>query len=391
MNLVANHASAKLSSLDLLIAGSIPPGGNWKDVPETVPSQRLAQIRISAAAGEGSRSTYYGRLHPDRPGYTINTYYNRPGNGCFLHYDYEGKQHRTISHREAARLQSFPDSFVFNGAQRSICQQIGNAVPPVLAYQIARSLGDAGSMIDIFAGAGGLSLGFKWSGWESLSATDFDKSAIECFNRNVSPVGFVGDMNDESIHDRLLAAAVNRPVGNRLALIGGPPCQGFSTGGNRRSKEDTRNHLHARYQQLLARLKPDVFVFENVLGLLSMDGGSFVKHVTDGLRSVGYDIALHRFNAARYGIPQRRERVVIIGVPSGRELPSPPVQWTQPTTSDSNFPVVSSVSEALSDLPKIKPGEIGSEIAYRSQATTPYQRLMRGELSVERYIVGRKP
>src|ERR1019366_7782858 len=115
---IPNHYSAKLSKLDLEVAVAVPPGGNWKNIPVHVPSQRLEQIRVSFAAGEGSRSTYYGRLRPDAPSYTISTYFSRPGNGCHLHYD-DG-QDRVLSQREAARLQSFPDSFVFQGSKNSI-------------------------------------------------------------------------------------------------------------------------------------------------------------------------------------------------------------------------------------------------------------------------------
>ena len=103
--MIFNHYAAKLSDLDMHIVNCVPPGGNWKDIPETIPSQRLAQIRESYKAGKGSRSTYYGRLRPEMPAYTINTYFNRPGNGCNMHYE----QNRTLSQREAARLQTFPD------------------------------------------------------------------------------------------------------------------------------------------------------------------------------------------------------------------------------------------------------------------------------------------
>ncbi len=144
----------------LEVARSVPPGGNWKNIPRELPSKRLEQIRVSFAAGEGSRSTYYGRLHPTRPSYTINTYFNRPGNGCHLHYDYAGGQHRVLSEREAARLQSFPDQFTFVGPHASVQKQIGNAVPPLLAFQIARTLPLVGQYVDLFSGAGGLSLGF---------------------------------------------------------------------------------------------------------------------------------------------------------------------------------------------------------------------------------------
>ncbi|HGT4724846.1 TPA: DNA cytosine methyltransferase, partial [Escherichia coli] len=83
--MIPNHKAAKLSELDMMIVNSVPPGGNWKNIPLDVPSKRIEQIRDSYAQGKGSRSTYYGRLLPDMPAYTINTYFNRPGNGCHIH------------------------------------------------------------------------------------------------------------------------------------------------------------------------------------------------------------------------------------------------------------------------------------------------------------------
>jgi DNA (cytosine-5)-methyltransferase 1 len=387
--LIPNHACAALSELDLRIARAVPPGGNWKNVPEDVPSERLAQIRVSFAAGEGSRSTYYGRLHAERPAYTIGTYYNRPGNGCSLHYDAAGGQHRTLSHREAARLQSFPDAFAFRGPQRAICQQIGNAVPPLLAYQVAASLGEPGVMIDVFSGAGGLSLGFEWAGWTSLAAVDLDRHAVAAFNANVAPVAFVGNMEDPTIHDRLIEAGRQTSC-RRLALVGGPPCQGFSTGGNRRSIDDARNGLHASYAGLLGRLQPDVFLFENVLGLLNMDKGHFIEQVLQGLRAVGYDVAIWRVSAARLGIPQRRDRVMLIGVPCGREMPRQPEPWTSPLPSSDLFtlPPVCGVAEALNDLPALNPGQDGSGLPYGSAPMSNYQRLVRGHLSPAEYLAG---
>ena len=84
---IPNHYTPKLSDLDLQMVRAIPPGGNWKNIPVSIPSKRLEQIRESYARGGGSRSTYYGRLRPDAPSYTISTYFNRPGNGCYIHYD----------------------------------------------------------------------------------------------------------------------------------------------------------------------------------------------------------------------------------------------------------------------------------------------------------------
>ena len=152
---IHNHNTANLSELDMRMVRAVPEGGNWKDIPTSIPSRRLDQIRESYQRGEGSRSTYYGRLRRDRPSYTINTYFNRPGNGCHIHYE----QDRVLSQREAARLQSFPDAFEFHGPQGSINNQIGNAVPPLLAFQIANSLGVTGAYVDLFSGAGGLGFG----------------------------------------------------------------------------------------------------------------------------------------------------------------------------------------------------------------------------------------
>lgn len=385
--MIPNHVSASLSDLDLRMARAVPPGGNWRDIPQDIPSERLTQIRLSYAAGEGSRSTYYGRLHPERPAYTIGTYYNRPGNGCFLHYDAASGQHRTLSHREAARLQSFPDSFTFTGPQRAVCQQVGNAVPPLLAYQVALALGEPGDMVDVFAGAGGLSLGFKWAGWRSAAAVDIDQHAVATFNANMPAVAFVGDMQEVATQERLSAAAKDGV--ERLALVGGPPCQGFSTGGNRRSPEDARNGLHASYADLLARVRPDIFVFENVLGLLSMEGGRFLPRILQGFRAVGYEVCVWKLNAADYGVPQRRERVFLVGVPKGSSLPSPPRPWTSPATADLlALPRVCGVAEALGDLPPLLAGQDSKGLPYRSPPASHFQKFARGMIKPFEYVFG---
>lgn len=384
--MIPNHQSAKLSALDLQFARAVPPGGNWQNIPEDVPSARLVQIRESFAAGKGSRSTYYGRLRPDAPSYTIGTYYTRPGNGCFLHPD--AFQDRTISHREAARLQSFPDSFIFTGSQRAVCQQIGNAVPPLLAMQVAEALGTAGDMVDVFAGCGGLSLGFKWQGWNTLAATDFDKFAVQAFNQNVAPLAILGDMNDDRVIEHLVAATEGRDCSRPLALVGGPPCQGFSTGGKKRSEDDARNHLHSRYSMLLDRMRPDVFVFENVLGLLSMSGGTFLQRILAGFDNVGYDAQVWKMNAAEFGVPQKRVRVVIVGVRrGGMAPPRKPVEWCSLSTGGllDAIPAVT-VNEAIGDLPRLTAGEDGSGLRYASDPASPYQALMRGEITPASYL-----
>lgn len=130
---VQNHQLPHMSELDKLIISSIPPGGNYKNVPSTVPSKRIQKFKET-----GGRTTTYGRLRGDRPSYTINTYFNRPNVGCNIHH----KEPRLITIREGLRLQSFPDNFIIpkNLSKSWQYTLVGNAVPPLLALAVAMSL-----------------------------------------------------------------------------------------------------------------------------------------------------------------------------------------------------------------------------------------------------------
>lgn len=389
MSNLKNHYASAMSELDLRICKAVPPGGNWKNIPVEVPSKRLDNIRKSYAEGKGSRSTYYGRLHPDRPSYTINTYFTRPGNGCHVHYDYEGGQHRTISQREAARLQSFPDSFEFRGTKTAIGTQIGNAVPPLLSFQIAKHLGFVGQTVDLFAGAGGLGLGFKWAGWDTLTGNELEAHFANTYCHNVHPNMVVGDIRDSDVTKEILenVGSLRNPK-LPLCVLGGPPCQGFSTAGNKRSMDDDRNWLFKNYCELLTNLKPDVFVFENVTGLLSMEGGRVFEMVKEELGRHAKRLIVWKLNSENYAVPQRRSRVLIIGDNTGRvpELPPLPLTSMKADGLLGDLPPPPSVKEALDDLPKINPGEDGGGLGYRSEALSNYQSFMRGKISAEQYI-----
>lgn len=385
---IFNHYSAKLSVLDLQMVRSVPEGGNWKDIPESIPSKRLEQIRESYKRGEGSRSTYYGRLRREMPSYTINTYFNRPGNGCHVH----PKEDRVLSQREAARLQSFPDDFEFIGSQGAICTQIGNAVPPLLAYRIAQTLGKPGAYIDLFSGAGGMGLGFKWAGWRPIVANDIEKNFVATYTRNVHPRALAGSITDPLIFNELVdIAKAERRAGEPLWVLGGPPCQGFSTAGNRRSMEDVRNHLFNDYVRFLEEVQPDGFVFENVTGLLNMQGGRVFAAVKEAFSSVMPSIYATVVSADEHGIPQRRKRVILVGYRTKEAEPwVPPQPITSLTprvpTLFADVQAAVSVEEAIGDLPSLEPAEDGSAKPYRSKAQTIYQALMRGLISPAKYF-----
>ena len=386
---IPNHYAATLSELDMMVVRAVPPGGNWKDIPESVPSKRLEQIRESFKAGKGSRSTYYGRLLPDMPAYTINTYFSRPGNGCHMHYS----QDRTLSQREAARIQSFPDGFMFLGSKGRIDTQIGNAVPPLLAYQIARALPFHGIFIDLFCGAGGLALGFVWAGWQPILANDIMKEAIETHKANIGGDAFVGDITKEDVQRRIIDAALKAKADypdTPLFILGGPPCQGFSTANTRRGEDDERNWLFKSYVKIVKAVEPDGFVFENVRGMLNMSGGEFFEIIKEDLSSSIEKIKINQINAAEYGVPQRRERVIILGgskeLIDGFELNPITAAPKKLDFGDSPLPHVIGVEAAIGDLPALTPGQDGSDLPYSSAAQTPYQRFMRGEIGPQDYL-----
>lgn len=132
MTTVTDHDLPRMSELDKYIISHVKPGGNYMDIPDDVPSVRIRRLKK-----EGGHTTCYGRMLPDKPAYTINTYFNRPNVGCNIHYS----EDRLITVREAMRLQTFPDDYVIISTSKKDKNLIvGNAVPPLLAYELAKQL-----------------------------------------------------------------------------------------------------------------------------------------------------------------------------------------------------------------------------------------------------------
>lgn len=129
---VTEHFMPQMSELDKYIVEHVKPGGNYMDIPPDVKSSRIRRLQR-----EGGHTTCYGRMKPDEPSYTINTYFNRPNVGCNIHY----REDRLITVREALRLQSFPDSYVVvSSSKQGRNLIVGNAVPPMLAEVMAKEL-----------------------------------------------------------------------------------------------------------------------------------------------------------------------------------------------------------------------------------------------------------
>ena len=156
------------------------------------------------------------------------------------------------------------------------------------------------TVLDLFCGAGGLSLGFQQAGFTIISAVDNDKAALQTYERNVGSHVWHMDLSP------------NSDLPNATVIIGGPPCQGFSSAGLRRT-DDHRNSLVSCFSQLIAKLRPAAFVFENVEGFLTAENGKRILELLDPLIDVGYQIHLRKINAANFGVPQHRKRVIAIG------------------------------------------------------------------------------
>jgi DNA (cytosine-5)-methyltransferase 1 len=379
MHKIYNHQTSSLSDLDLKMVTSVPTGGNWKDIPINIPSKRLDRIRE-----EGGRTTYYGRLSWDKPSYTISTYFNRPGNGCNMHpNDKNSKlpQHRLLSFREAARIQSFRDDFIFYGSKSSIYKQIGNAVPPLMAYGIGKTL-RLKNVVDLFCGCGGLSKGLELSGYEIIAGCDNDKSALETWTKNHNKEGFFGDLTKKE-DKTLLIKNISKSLGrkNLDLLAGGPPCQGFSTAGWREDA-DPRNNLWSNYLDLVDELNPKFILIENVQGIMSMKnkkGGLIIDDIFKTFMKKGYFLSAKILNSANFGVPQLRKRAFIIGRRNDQEKAFFPNKYLDKHLT---------VFDAISDLPKLgtNDGKFETVLRKNNNPKSNYQKWARGIITTEIFL-----
>jgi DNA (cytosine-5)-methyltransferase 1 len=307
---IYNHISQKLSDMEQTMATYIKPGGNWKDIPTSLTtSERLNNIRKT-----GGRTTLYGRLEYNKPGFTITTQFSRLPNSSNLH----PCKNRMITIREAGLIQSFPIDFKFNDNKSVAITQIGNAVPPLLARFLANLIKNDvtnKNTLDLFSGVGGMSIGFSQEGFNVVLSNELDeKLANEKENKKYhkNTVYVCGDICDSKIKSTIKEKLADTKIG---VIIGGPPCQGFSLAGKRDS-DDKRNKLYLDYFQMIETYNPECFVMENVKGILSMknEANQLVIEEIKGIATrLGYKVSVFKLNACDFVVPQKRERVFVIG------------------------------------------------------------------------------
>lgn len=211
--------------------------------------------------------------------------------------------------------------------------------------------------LSFFSGAMGLDIGMKNGGIHAVLACEFNKYCRMTIEKNNDDIALIGDINQYSPEDILKLAKI--PSDRKVDVIfGGPPCQAFSTAGMRRGLDDERGNVFLRYIEIVESIKPTYVVIENVRGLLStpypyadveepIKGGAMCV-IMERLEKAGYTISFELYNAANFGAPQIRERVVMIG-----KLGSEKVPYLSPTNSESGeyeLPKWRTLGMALADM-----------------------------------------
>jgi len=275
-----------------------------------------------------------------RTGYLSGGHYIRTQSG----------EERRPTLEEIKPLGSWPDGYAFLGTREEGIERIGNSVPPLLMYAIARHIRseilmstptprpamdkrpykqvlddlwarhqaprehDAPTVVSLFAGAGGSSLGYSAAGFHELLAVEWDAHACRCLRQNFPGLTvYEGDVSKLTAERALELAGVS--PGELAVLDGSSPCQGFSTAG-KRDMGDSRNQLFREYVRMLGVFRPKVLVMENVSGMVKGKMKLIFAEILRALRDEGYVVGAWLLNAMHYGVPQSRERMIFVGVRS---------------------------------------------------------------------------
>ena len=207
------------------------------------------------------------------------------------------------------------------------------------------------NIVDLFAGVGGLSYGFsQLPEYNILAANEIEKDISIAYTLNYPEVEMlncdIANLNEDVLRDVLKGQKVD-------IVLGGPPCQSYSTVGKRQM--DDRANLFLQYKRILQILQPKAFVFENVVGILSMDKGRLFARVQEAFEELGYSLKYQILDAVNYGVPQHRERVILVGFKGNN-----PFEYPMPTHGERLIPYVA-LKDAFADLPSLKSGESATQ------------------------------
>lgn len=252
---------------------------------------------------------------------------------------------------------------------------------PIISHGKKMQDSDKPTVVELFCGCGGTSLGFEMAGYDICVGCDIHRISIETFRKNHKGVSTIlGDLKDvtpKQVENLLNGRKVD-------VLIGGVPCQGFSLNNRKRHEGDERNQLYKVFIRFVEVLKPKALVLENVSGMKST--GNFVSEIEKGLSvAAGMSVKSKLLFAPDYGVPQSRTRLVFIGV-KGNEFNFDTIEKTN--GPDVGVPY-NTVRDAISDLPSLQSN--GSATSYTQQPITEYQKLMRGHVPDDKLTCHQAP
>lgn len=225
------------------------------------------------------------------------------------------------------------------------------------------------SFLDLFCGIGGLSLGLSSARMRCVGGVDIWEEAKSTYERNHEGAAFFLADLTKTPADAILAEFKTTATDVDV-MVGGPPCQGFSTVG-KRDDDDPRNSLWTSYHSLVQSVRPAYVVIENVEGLIVSKGGEVRDRIIKSFAEIGYRMKCKLLRSADYGVPQLRKRAVFLGWLDGLVEPEFPRVLKTPHVS---------VGDAIFDLPELSPSE--TKTAYDKEPTTDYQRARRAGCTV---------
>lgn len=199
--------------------------------------------------------------------------------------------------------------------------------------------------IDLFCGAGGMSLGFEKAGFKTVSAVEFNPVFASTYKLNFPKTNLIikdiTTFTDEEIKETAHGKKID-------VIIGGPPCQGFSIAGNigRKFLDDDRNKLFKHYVRFVKIIKPKFFVFENVAALARHNKGKTISEIIAAFEEIGYSITFKVINSVNYSVPQERRRIIVVGSLGKNNFVFPKESKT-----------IKTIKDAIDDLPALKSGE----------------------------------
>lgn len=216
-------------------------------------------------------------------------------------------------------------------------------------------------VLDLFAGVGGLSLGFEKAGFEIVLANEIDKDIAKSYVKNHIGVRMI----NEDITKLEIPVVFGELKGKIDLVIGGPPCQGFSQKGARKLLDDDRNFLFKYFYKVVEYLQPKYFLMENVPNILTSGNGFFKQEIYDLFEKLGYKLDSDILNAYDFGVPQLRRRAFILG------------KMEKSVALPLGFDEHVSIKDAIWDLAYLNSGE-GDEIQdYKFEPVSNYQKMMR--------------